>query len=54
MVLNSMLSNSPVFLFIMSASLLALYGVLRLVEAGRRVCGRWLQLVSHRSTTAHS
>jgi len=54
MILNSMLSNSPVFLFVMSAFLLALYGVFRLVQTCLRVCGRWLQHVSHRSTAAHS
>ena len=33
MILSSMLANSPVFLVVMSALLLALYGAFRLVQA---------------------
>lgn len=52
MILNSMLSSSPVFLFAMSLVLLALYGVVRLAKAcfhhGQRA-------FSHaRHTSAHS
>ena len=38
MVLNHMLSNSPLFLFSMTAPLLAAYGVFRLVQALKARC----------------
>jgi hypothetical protein len=51
MILNSMLSSSPVFLFGMSLVLLALYGVVRLAKA----CFQFGQrALSHpRHTSAH-
>lgn len=33
MILDSMLSSNPIFLFVMSGVLLAIYGVVRLVQA---------------------
>ena len=36
MILDSMLSNSPAFLFCLSGLLLAAYGAVRLVQAGLR------------------
>lgn len=42
MILDSMLSNSPVFLFAMSALLLAAYGAARLPKALLSRGRRWL------------
>ncbi|WP_284690676.1 hypothetical protein [Agrilutibacter terrestris] len=42
MILNSMLSNSPVFLFCLSGLLLGAYGAARLVQAGLRLGRRML------------
>ena len=52
MILNSMLSSSPAFLFAMSLLLLAIYGVVRLAKA----CFQFGQRAfSHaRHTSAHS
>jgi hypothetical protein len=52
MILNSMLSSSPVFLFAISLLLLATYGMVRLVRA----CFQFGQRAfSHaRHTSAHS
>ncbi|WP_157474995.1 hypothetical protein [Lysobacter sp. Root494] len=52
MILNSMLSSSPVFLFAMSSLLLALYGMVRLAKA----CFQYGQRAfSHsRRASAHS
>ncbi|WP_460712582.1 hypothetical protein [Lysobacter terrae] len=42
MILNSMLSNSPVFLFLMSGLLLALYAIARLIQACIGLMRNWL------------
>ena len=52
MILDSMLSHRPVFLILMSALLLAAYGITRLVQACMRHGARWLS--QHlRSFTTH-
>ena len=41
MILDSMLSNSPVFLFLMSGLLLAAYAAVRLIRAFAGAISRW-------------
>ena len=41
MILDSMLSNSPVFLFLMSGFLLTMYAVARLIKACAGAVRRW-------------
>ena len=52
MILNSMLSSSPAFLFAMSLLLLAIYGVVRLAGACLRFGQRAFSHARH--TSAHS
>jgi len=52
MILNSMLSSSPAFLFAMSLLLLAIYGVFYLVKACVRLGQRAFSHARH--TSAHS
>jgi hypothetical protein len=52
MILNSMLSSSPAFLFAMSLLLLAIYGVVCLAKACVRLGQRAFSHARH--TSAHS
>ena len=52
MILDSMLSHSPVFLFLVSAFLLATYGATRLIQACIRQGMHWLSQ-QRRHFTAH-
>ena len=54
MILDSMLSNSPGFLFVLSALLLAMVGVVRLAQACLRCVRHWLGLARAGFRTAHS
>ena len=52
MILNSMLSSSPVFLFAISLLLLAIYGAVRLARACLQLGQRAFSHARH--TSAHS
>lgn len=52
MILDWMLSSSPMFLFLVSLLLVAIYGLARLARGCLRVIGRWLGKM--RSPLAHS
>ncbi len=54
MILDSMLSNSPGFLFALSALLLAMVGVVRLAQSCLHCARRWLGRAESAVRAAHS